>query len=135
MTKATLNLQRYQLTRNSISYLLEQLILDYQKTKQERQEIAVKFPASDEEFTVLEEIELLTVNLRGYASQIQARGWIDNEKETIESLQSMQILAIASIAKLYFETKEEYPKIKAYLQKLDYLRLLILECLRSLQDD
>jgi hypothetical protein len=134
MTKATLNLQRYQLTRNSISYLLEQLILDYQKTKQDRQEIAVKFPASDEEFTVLEEIELLTVNLRGYASQIQARGWIDNEKETIKILQSMQILAIPSIAKLYFETKEEYPKIKAYLQKLDYLRLLILEYLRDLQD-
>ncbi|MEQ8756044.1 MAG: hypothetical protein RID09_21380 [Coleofasciculus sp. G1-WW12-02] len=32
------------------------------------------FRPSNEEFSLLEEIELLTVTLRGYANQIQAQG-------------------------------------------------------------
>ncbi len=76
MTEATLNTQNPEITRNYIIHILEKLTLDYQNTKGERKGIASLFPTDDDEFTLLEEIELLTVDIRGYASQIQARGWI-----------------------------------------------------------
>ena len=53
-----------------IAQLLEQLTVNYQNTKLERKQIAKNFPNSEAEFTPLEEIELLTVSIRGYASQI-----------------------------------------------------------------
>ncbi|WP_242045663.1 MULTISPECIES: hypothetical protein [unclassified Calothrix] len=54
--------------------LLSQLNNVYQNARSERQEIIIKFPPEDEKFSLLEEIELLTVNLRGYASQILSTG-------------------------------------------------------------
>lgn len=55
-------------TRNYINYLLKQLTVDYRNTKQERKEISALASDSDEEFTLVEEIELLTSDIRGYAS-------------------------------------------------------------------
>jgi hypothetical protein len=130
MTEATSITQNPEVTRNYINHLLKQLIFDYQNTKQERQAIASMSPASEEEFTILEEIELLTSDIRGYASQIQARGWIENKQEAIERLQTMRVFDIPSIAQFYFTTNTNYRQLKAYIQILDYLRLLILEHLR-----
>lgn len=118
-------------SRNYITHLLEQLTVDYQNTKQERKEIAALFPASDEEFTVLEEIELLTSDIRGYASQIKARGSIENEQEAIERSQTMRVFDVPAIARFYFTTDGNYLQMKAYIRMLDYLRLLILEYLRT----
>ena len=133
MTEATLNTQNPEITRNYIINILEKLTLDYQNTKGERKEIASLFPTNDE-FTLLEEIELLTVNIRGYASQIQARGWIENQQQAIERLQTMRVFDIPALAQFYFATNNrDYDQIKAYIQTLDYLRLLILEYLLSIQ--
>lgn len=67
-----------ELTKNYIIQLLKQLTIDYQNTKSERQAIAHQSPVSKTELTLLEEIELLTTDIRGYASQIKARGYIEN---------------------------------------------------------
>jgi hypothetical protein len=133
MTKATLDTQNPEIKRNYISQVLEQLTLDYQNTKQERKEIAALYPVDEEEFSLLEEIELLTVDIRGYASQIQARGWIENEQQAIERLQSMRVFDIPAIAEFYFTIHQDYGKMKAYIRLLDYLRLLILEFLQTYQ--
>jgi hypothetical protein len=133
MTEATRLTQNPEVTRNYINHLLKQLTVDYQNTKQERKEIASLPPASEEEFTILEEIDLLTSDIRGYASQIQARGWIENEQEAIEQLQTMRVFDVPAIAQFYFTTDADYMQMKAYIRMLDYLRLLILEYLRSYQ--
>ncbi|MFB8791329.1 MAG: hypothetical protein U7123_21470 [Potamolinea sp.] len=67
MTEATHLTQNPEVKRNYINHLLKQLNVDYQNTKQERKEITSLSPASEEEFTLLEEIELLTSDIRGYA--------------------------------------------------------------------
>ncbi|MEH2285031.1 MAG: hypothetical protein V7K90_27560 [Nostoc sp.] len=134
MTKATLNTQNPEITRNYINHLLQQLTDDYKNTKEERKKLASLSPASDEEFTVLEEIELLTVDIRGYASQIQARGRIENEQQAIERLQTMHVFDVPAIAQFYFVADGDYKQIKAYIRMLDYLRLLILEYLRLCQN-
>lgn len=133
MTEATRITQNPEVTKNYINHLLKQLTIDYQNTKQERKEIASLSPASEEEFTILEEIELLTSDIRGYASQIQTRGWIENEQEAIERLQTMRVFDVPVIAQFYFTNDGDYTQIKAYIRMLDYLRLLILEYLRSYQ--
>ncbi|MGA9382104.1 MAG: hypothetical protein WBV73_25370 [Phormidium sp.] len=132
MTEATFNTKNPEITKNYIIDLLEQLTVDYQNTKEERQKIATVFPVAEEEFTVLEELELLTVNIRGYASQIKAQGRIKNEQEAIEQLKTMRVFDVETIAKFYLTTNEEYKKTKAYIRMLDYLRLLILEYLINL---
>lgn len=129
MTEATLNNQKSEILRNYIIHLLSLLTVDYQNTKQERKEVAAKFPANEEEFSIQEEIELLTSDLRGYASQIQGRGWIEMEQQAIARLLTMGVFNSPVLAHFYWETNGEYPLLKDYLQKLDYLRLLILEYL------
>ena len=129
MTKTTITNQNPELTKNYIIQLLDQLTVDYQNTKSERKAITTEFSPSEGEFTVLEEIELLTTDIRGYANQIKARGYLENVQETIKTLQKMRVFDIQTIAQLYFNTPRRYENIKSYLRMLDYLRLLILEYL------
>ncbi|MBW4568317.1 MAG: hypothetical protein KME31_09885 [Tolypothrix carrinoi HA7290-LM1] len=42
----------------------------------------------------------------------------------------MRLLDVPAIAQFYLTTKREYRRIKAYMQMLDYLRLLIIEYLQ-----
>lgn len=133
MTKTTLDTQNPEIKRNYISQVLEQLTVDYQNTKQERKQITALYPAKDEEFSVMEEIELLTVDIRGYASQIQARGWIENQQQAIERLQSLRVFDVPVIAEFYLTSNRDYGQMKAYIRMLDYLRLLIIEYLQTYQ--
>jgi len=129
MTEAILNEQ--ELIKKNIAQLLAQLTNAYQNTRRERQEIIVQFPPEDEEFSLLEELELLTVNLRGYASQVQSTGQIANKEQAIEQLQAMRVLNISQIARFYFSSNSNYEQMKSYIRMLDYLRLLLLEYLQS----
>ena len=128
MTKSTTIAQLNPIEKKYLINFLDQLNQLYRQTKSERNQLAL-IAKNDQEFTVLEEIELLTVELRGYASQIQARGGVENLEEAINRLQMMHIFEIPVIANLYFDN-EEYDLIKSYIRMLDYLRLLILDYLQ-----
>lgn len=132
MTEATFNTHKLEITKTYIIALLDQLTVDYQNSREERQKIVAIFPAAESEFTILEELELLTVNIRGYGSQIKAQGKIKNEQEAIEQLKAMRVFDVGAIANFYLTTNAEYKKTKAYIRMLDYLRLLILEYLINL---
>jgi hypothetical protein len=112
--------------------LLSQLTNTYQNTRSERKEIVTQFPPENEEFSLLEEIELLTVNLRGYASQIAASSQIINRNQVISQLQAMRVFSVSPIGQFYFNNNGKYEQIKNYIRMLDYLRLLLLEYLQSL---
>jgi hypothetical protein len=130
MTEAVLNQQ--EVTKKNISQLLSQLTNTYQNTRSERKEIATHFFPENEEFSLLEEIELLTVNLRGYASQVTATGQILNKEQVIFKLQGMRVFSMSPIGKFYFSNNGKYEQIKNYIRMLDYLRLLLLEYLQSI---
>ncbi len=68
MTSTTINTQTPEVIKSYIALLLEQLTVDYINTKEERKKIASLTFTSDEEFTFLEEIEVLTVDIRGYST-------------------------------------------------------------------
>jgi hypothetical protein len=112
--------------RSHITQLLNQLTVDYQSTKSERKHIFEHYPGSDEAFSLLEELELLTVDICGYATQVQtARP--QNWQQTIAHLQTLRVFDRPVIAQFYAETPSRYPQIQAYIRTLDYLRLLVLE--------
>ncbi|WP_308410314.1 hypothetical protein [Fischerella thermalis] len=54
MTNSTLTNQNPEITNNYIIQLLEQLTIDYQNSKSERQAIAHQLPISEAEFKLLE---------------------------------------------------------------------------------
>jgi hypothetical protein len=91
-----------------------------------------QFPPENEEFSLLEEIELLTVNLRGYASQIAVTSQVINKDEVISQLQAMRVFSVSQVGQFYFNNNGKYEQIKNYIRMLDYLRLLLLEYLQSL---
>ena len=129
MSKTAITLENKELTKNQIIKLLEQLIIDEQNCIEEKKRIAIDFPTSEEDFTILEEIELLTTDIRGYASQIKAQGYINEKAKTVKNLQKMRVFNIPKISEFYFNNQLNFPQVKNYLQMLDYLRLLIIEYL------
>jgi hypothetical protein len=129
MTNFTLSQQDAKQMKRCISDLFVQMTTDYQQTRSESREAATAFPPSDEDFSVIEELELLTADLRGYASQLQVRDWIENPAAAIDQLQTLRIFSIPSIAQFYFDHSRDYPKLKEYVRQLDYIRLLLLEYL------
>jgi hypothetical protein len=131
MTNFTLNQQDTKQLKRCIKDLLIQMTTDYQQTQSERREVAAAFPLSDENFSIIEELDLITTDLRGYASQLQFRDWIEDSATAIDRLQAMRLFSIPHIAQFYFENSQDYPKLKEYMRQLDYIRLLLLEYLQS----
>ena len=127
MSNLVLNDQ--EVIKNNILDLLDKLAIAYQQTKEERQEIIAHNQFSDEDFSLFEEIELITVDLRGYASQIKTLGYIKNKTQAIKQLQTIKILNTPTIAEFYFNTGQLYETMKGYIRLLDYLRLSLLEFL------
>jgi hypothetical protein len=113
-----------------IVQLLAQLTVDYQNTKSERQEIAQNYLGSEEEFSFLEELELVTVSIRGYSSQIDTSEGVEHREEAIADLHQLRVFDRFAIAQFYDEMRSGYLQMRSYIRMLDYLRLLVLEYLQ-----
>ena len=123
MTEAILDQQ--EVTKRNISQLLSQLTNTYQNTRSERKEIVTQFPPENEEFSLLEEIELLTVDLRGYASQIAVTSQVINKDEVISQLQAMRVFSVSPIGQFYFNNNGKYEQIKNYIRMVGLLAVAI----------
>jgi hypothetical protein len=118
------------LGQDIIVQLLAQLTVDYQNTKSERKEISQRYLGSEEDLSFLEELELVTVSIRGYASQIEASAGVENREEAIAELHQLRVFDRSAIAEFYAATRSGYLQMRSYIRMLDYLRLLILEYLQ-----
>jgi hypothetical protein len=130
MNKIAIETTRTELSKNRIGDFLDSLIVYEKNAKADRKKLAPTLPKNSDDFTVLEEIELLTTEIRGYGSQIKISGRINNEEEAIKTLESKGIFAIPSIAQWYFNSQDDYQQLKFYVSMLDCLRLLILEYIK-----
>ncbi len=120
------------LNKTYIEKILNQLLIDYQKTQEERVKIAVW--EEKKEFSLLGIIEMLTDTIRGYACQVINNHSLDNSAEIINELENWKIFEIPELTDWYFSSEFNYPQSKNYLESLNYLRLLILEHLRNLKE-
>ena len=111
--------------------VLQQLTVEYQTAKSERMALAKVYLGTDENFSLIEELKLLTIDICGYANQVKDSGTVKNIDLAIVQLHELNILGNGSIVQFYSDTPTEYPKIQAYIRLLDYLRLLTLEYLQN----
>ena len=110
--------------REHVSRVLEQMLTDYENARAERRIITDAFAEDSSEFSLLEELDLLTADIRGIGSRFVTSD-IDNYQESISQLERLQILSVPSVAKFYFDPDIDAERMKAYVSLLDYLRLLL----------
>jgi hypothetical protein len=115
--------------QDQVAHFLDRLTQLYQETKSERTQAA--YPAPEAGFSILEELEMLTVSISGYATQIQATGKVKNTEKAIADLRQFNVFENPVVSQFYQQGGNDYPKLQAYIQLLDYLRLLSLEYLQS----
>jgi hypothetical protein len=112
-----------------IEQILNQLLIDYQNTQPEREKIAQW--EENQEFSILGIIEVLTDEIRGYAFQIISNKLLAEPQKIINRLNTLKIFEVSELTTWYFSSKQDYPKIKYYVETLNYLRLLIIEYIRD----
>jgi hypothetical protein len=117
--------------QGQVTHFSHQLMTLYQDSKLERKQVTTDCPGSDDEFSILEELEMLTIAISGYATQIQSTETIKNTVKAIVDLQKLNVFENAVVSQFYQDAGSDYPKLQAYIQLLDYLRLLSLEYLQS----
>jgi hypothetical protein len=122
--EATLNSH---LTENYLVNLLNQLLTIYKNTEYERKQL-IQWE-EEQEFTILGIIELFTTEIRGYAFQITSNKLAKNKLEIIRDLQKLNLFNIDYFNQWYFFSEYDYPNLKIYIEKLNYIRLLMLEYL------
>jgi putative N-acetylmannosamine-6-phosphate epimerase len=131
----TITLNPYEQTTRKIISLLDQLIHDYHQIQQsEALSLIEVLPLNEQEFSIMEEIDLITTDLRGYASQIKNSNQIQKPEQALKYLRQTLILNNPLIADLYFSQKDKFPLTHQYLQKLDYLKFLLIDALTNNSD-
>jgi hypothetical protein len=116
-----------------VAQLLARVTDEYRGLMLELKQVAEQYPGSDDEFSFLEEFELWVSSICGYAQQIQETGVVRQGNAGVAQLQQLQLSANPMFVRFYAEAGERYPRVGAYLQSLDYLRLLALEYLQMQQ--
>ncbi|AFY33553.1 hypothetical protein [Calothrix sp. PCC 7507] len=119
------NLQVMYSIKNYIGKVLQQLLINYKNTREERRQISIWEESKD--FSILGEIEIFTTDVEGYASQVIANDDLENYQDIIQKLTKMNIFDISYFADWYFSEESYFPHVKLYIEKLNYLRLLIIE--------
>ncbi|MCA6598236.1 hypothetical protein [Pseudanabaena mucicola] len=127
----TITLNPYEQTTRKIISLLDQLTHDYHQIQQSEAKSLITFSLNEQEFSIMEEIDLITTDLRGYASQIKITNQIQKPDQALKYLRQTFILSNPLIADLYFSQKEKFPLTHQYLQKLDYLKFLLIDALTN----
>jgi hypothetical protein len=118
--------------QDQVAHFLDRLTKLDQDAKSERTQ-AAGYPVPYDSFSLLEELEMLTVSISGYATQIQTTGKVKNTEKAIGDLRRFSVFENPVIRQFYQAAGNDYPKLQAYIQLLDYLRLLSLEYLQFIE--
>ncbi|KAB8315782.1 hypothetical protein SD81_031020 [Tolypothrix campylonemoides VB511288] len=121
--------KKSQTAKDYIDRVLKHLLSDYKKTREERRQIALWEESKD--FSILGEIEILTSDVEGCAFQVIANDKLENSQDIIDKLTKVKIFDVSYFADWYFSDENQFPQIKRYIEKLNYLRLLIIEYISS----
>jgi hypothetical protein len=120
-----------------LSQLIERQIAAYQQTSAERHRLHLQEWDSEGDYRTLHEVELFADYIAGYMARVTEGDWVKSEdvKKAIQDLQGYRIFDIPGFVEWYFSSASDYPKLKAYIELLDYSRLLTIEYLVLYQLD
>ena len=114
-----------QTAKDYIGKVLKHLLSHYKNTREERRQVALWEESKD--FSILGEIEIFTTDIEGCASQVIANDDLENSQDMINKLTKLQIFDVSYFADWYFSEETQFTQIKRYIEKLNYLRLLMIE--------
>jgi hypothetical protein len=121
--------------QSHIAQLAERVNTTFLETEEERVKLNDWEWERDPEFSILELIELYTPYVCGYAGQITSNGKVKTAREAATHLQNIQFFDKPEFLTWYLSPSEEYIKLKAYIETLDYLRLSTLQYIQSYQNN
>ena len=113
-----------EIDRQYISYLSEQITLKYQQIAPERARLHQEEWDQEVEDTVLGIMDWCSDDVAGAASQIAYKGYV-NEPEQILTALEYRFFAFPHCVEWYLSPDNDLPGLKAYIQHVDYLRLLV----------
>ena len=124
----TQNAKRLDLRREYLAQLLILRNHQYRETKEERRQLFEDEIEEEQEFPVWAELELLSSDVVGYASQIVEKGQVSSPQQALEVLNRYYILDKRKLIDWYLTTNETTcPNMKQFLITLDYIRLITVE--------
>ncbi|MEM8534778.1 MAG: hypothetical protein AAGF95_28310 [Chloroflexota bacterium] len=121
-----------EIDRQYISYLSEQINPKYQQIAPERSRLYHQ--EWDQDDTIFAVVEFCTDDVAGAASQIADNGYV-NEPEQILTTLEYRFFAIPYCVEWYLSPDNDFPGLKAYIQHIDYLQLLVRAYIQTHQQD
>ncbi len=91
--------------------------------------------ANDVQSSFLSKLTIYEADLDSYARQAANRGKIRNSKELLQYLKANSLLVNPVAAKWFDESGTTCSNLKSYVEKLDYLRLLLIEFIENYEID
>lgn len=114
--------------RKRIAELLERLNEHWHTTKRERSKLWHNDEDDAQGYAVWDRLEILSADIIGYAPESASENYrLKDPKKVVSHLHRLSIFNVECVMKWYPTAAEEYPKIKHYLELLDYIRLLTLD--------
>ncbi len=114
--------------RKRIAELLNRLKEHGRTMKDERSKLWDNDKNDTQGYSVLDRLEVLSLNVMGYLSGLDSEKFISKEPEkVVNHLHKLSIFNVECIMKWYPSAAQEYPKIKHYFELLDYIRLLTID--------
>jgi hypothetical protein len=121
--------------QSHIAQLAKRVNTTFLETEEERVKLNDWECSRDPEFSILELIELYTPYVCGYAGQITSNGQVKTPREAATHLQNIQFFDKPEFLTWYLSPEEQYMKLKAYIDTLDYLRLSTLQYIHNYQKE
>jgi hypothetical protein len=116
--------------RKHLKALLEMKSHQYRDAKEEWRQLFESEMDVEEGFPVWAELELHSSDVTGYASQIINKGYVSSPQEALDRLRKSGLFDRRIFSDWYLSSGEDaYPRLKAFARTLDYLRLLVVECI------
>jgi hypothetical protein len=97
----------------------------YRELKAERRAIAQW--EEDQDFSILGVVELYSSGIQGYVAQLETHHAVPGQETALTHLRRLNVFDLDDFNAWYFADLNEYPNVKQYIERIDYLRLLLLE--------
>ncbi|WP_162909456.1 hypothetical protein [Aggregatilinea lenta] len=123
------------IARKHIGSLGSELYEGFDATRADRVQLMDWEDANDVQSSFLSKLTIYEADLDSYARQAANRGKIRNSKELLQYLKANSLLVNPVAAKWFDESGTTCSSLKSYVEKLDYLRLLLIEFIENYEID
>jgi hypothetical protein len=101
----------------------------YRDMKSERR--AIGQWEENQSVSILGVLELFSGDIQGYVERIDSQHLISGQETALSHLRKLNVFDLDYFTTWYFTNLDAYPQVKQYVDRLDHLRLLLVEYHRA----